>query len=131
MKRLFVFILALGIFGFSLLTVSCRKEISRETMCANGLITNRTYVPQRSSASVLPNQSGGVSVLVVTIPEAYITTIYLPDLDREIQLEGHFYYEKTKGKDAVELQYMLIRFDDGTFKIKKPEIIKSYVWEWE
>ena len=122
MKKLFVFLMV-AIIAVSASLTSCKKEISRERIYSQGLVTSRIYIPMTSTTSVIPNGRGGVSVHVHTSPSVYSTTVYIQDLDREINIGSCSFYKKTKLGDAVELEYTLIRFDDGSFKIKDTELI--------
>lgn len=112
-----------AIIAVSASLTSCKKEISRERMYSQGLVTSRIYIPMTYTTSVIPNGRGGVSVHVRTSPSVYSTTVYIQDLDREIKIDSCSFYKKTKLNDAVELEYTLIRFDDGSFKIKDTELI--------
>lgn len=122
MKKLFVFLMV-AIIAVSASLTSCKKEISRERVYSKGLVTSRIYVPMTRTTSIVPNGRGGVSIHAHTSPSVYSTTVYIQDLDREINIGSCSFYEKTKLGDAVELEYTLIRFDDGSFKIKDTELI--------
>lgn len=112
-----------AIIAVSASLTSCKKEISRERVSSQGLVTSRIYIPMTRRTSIAPNGRGGFSIHSHTSPAVYSTTVYIQDLDREINIGSCSFYEKTKLGDAVELEYTLIRFDDGSFKIKDTEPI--------
>ena len=60
---------------------------------------------------------------ILTRLQRFIPQRSIQDLDREIKINSCSFYKKTKVNDAVELEYTLIRFDDGSFKIKDTELI--------
>lgn len=122
MKKLFVFLMV-AIIAVSASLTSCKKEISRERIYSRGLVTSRIYVPMTRRTAITPNGRGGFTVHAYTSPSVYSTTVYIQDLDREIKINSCSFYKKTKLNDAVELEYTLIRFDDGSFKIKDTELI--------